>query len=479
MKIKSIVWIAISAFIFSSCEKESSDLIIPARPQVGVDGDPVDAYDYLQHSSEGKLRDSVHYFTNYFYLWQNQLPQNFNPHIFRTADQVLAELKKYAKKPNGQLIDRYSFLDRQGTIRQETVEGISGSFGFDVRYYSEHELFVKIVDEGSPAYQSGLRRGWQIVEINGRRELSLQSMENDNYEFLFNALYESSTIQLRVKNPEGQERSLVLQRGSYPIRPILAHQIFDLPGQKIGYLAFNLFVSTQTVRTQLLTIMNNFAAAGVTKLIVDLRYNSGGDVSTADYLSNLIAPTSANNSLMNDYIINRSLMLDGYHLFLFRPNYYNKTNALNPNRIYFLVTGSTASASELLINNLTPYVDVKLVGDGNTYGKPVGYFGWNIMGVDLYAVSFQTVNANNFGDFYDGMEVDFYAKDGLNVDFGDPTENMTAAALHHIQHGTFPPATGPLLMDNSNKRMAAPDRKDLNYKLDRRGIKDMFIFGKN
>lgn len=466
-----------AGLVMISCEKESSNLAMPDRPQVGAgpDGDP--NYEYFRYSSEGRLRDSVYYYTYYFYLWQDQLPGSFPTHNYRTADELLNALKGYAKNPKGQPIDRYSFLDREGTINQEIQQGYTGSFGFDIRYYTEEALYVKLVDEGSPAYQAGLRRGWQLTEVNGRRDLSLAAMELDDFEYLFRALFDAPTIQLKAKNPAGQEQSFTLQKAIYNIRPVLAHRIFDVGGQKVGYFAFNMFVTNQLIRAQLDDIMNQFSAAGVKKLIIDLRYNGGGDVATANYISNMVAPASANNKLMNQYVINNILWSEGWGHFIFYPSYFNKTNTLDPDRIYFLVTNGTASASELLINNLTPYMDIKLVGDGNTYGKPVGYFGWDIMGVDLYAVSFQTLNANDFGDFFEGMPVDQFARDGLTRDFGDPLEEMTAQALYHVQHGSFQAAGNGLDMSATARRIAK-DRSDLNQKLDHRSPKEMFDFRK-
>jgi len=476
------IWIGILALFAGlamiSCEKESSHLVMPQRPQVGAGpgGDP--DYEYYRYSSEGKLRDSVYFYTYYFYLWQDQLPWSFPTHNYWTAEGVLNALKSYAKDPVGQPIDRYSFLDREGTINQEIQQGYTGSFGFDIRYYTEEALYIKLVDEGSPAYNAGLRRGWQLTEVNGRRDLSLSSMEQDDFEFLFRALYDAPGIQLKAKNPAGQELSFNLQKAIYNIRPILAHQIFDAGGEKVGYFAFNMFVTNALIRSQVDNIMSQFSAAGVKKLIVDLRYNGGGDVATANYITNLLAPASANNQLMNDYVINNTLWNEGWGFFIFYPEYFNKTNSLDPDRVYFLVTNGTASASELLINNLTPYMDVKLIGDGNTYGKPVGYFGWDIMGVDLYAVSFQTLNANNFGDFYNGMPVDQYARDGLNKDFGDPQEEMTAHALYHVQHGTFPAVSGAGLDMSTSARIRTRDNPDMNKRLDHRSPKAMFDFRK-
>lgn len=479
MRRLTIVLLTIMAgWVLLGCEKESSSLIMPQRPQVGAEAEGDPDYEYYRYSSEGRLRDSVYFYTHYFYLWQDRLPLSFATHNYRTAEGVLAALKTYAKDPTGKPIDRYSYLDREGTINQEIQQGYTGSFGFDIRYFTETDLYIKLVDEGSPAYQAGLRRGWQLTEVNGRRDLSQAAMEQDNFEFLFYALFDSPTISLKAKNPQGQEFAFNLQKAIYNIRPILSHQIFDAGSEKVGYFALNVFVSNQLIRNQVDNIMSQFAAAGVKKLIIDLRYNGGGDVATANYISNLVAPVSANNQLMNQYVINNTLWAEGWGHFIFYPEYFYKTNTLSPDRIYFLVTNGTASASELLINNLTPYMDVKLIGDGNTYGKPVGYFGWDIMGVDLYAVSFQTLNANNYGDFYNGMPVHQYSHDGLNRDFGDPTEAMTAQALYHVQHGSFPAAGGAGLdmSISPGRQVASP--QNLNQRLDHRQPKAMFDFRK-
>src|SRR5690554_1784693 len=466
----AMVWLL--ALSFMGCEKLDTDVTMPERPQVGAD-DPDGSYSYFRNSSEGKLRDSVYFYTYYFYLWQDQLPRSYGVHNYRSADALLESLKGIARDEDGRLVDRFSFLDRSGSVNQELQDGVLGSFGFDIRYYNETDLYVKKVDLGSPAYQAGIRRGWQITEVNGQRDLSLASMEQDNFRFLFDAIY-GEQIQLKAKNPAGVEHGFQFQAALFNYRPIITHRIFDLGTQKVGYLAFDAYTSLHLIRTQLEGIMGSFEAAGVNKLIFDLRYNGGGDVATANFISNLLAPSSAQNQLMNYYKINNTLQMEGWDWFLFYPTHFNKENALELDRIYFLVTGGSASASELLINNLTPYMDVKIIGDSPTYGKPVGYFGWDIMGVDLYAVSFQTFNAHHEGDYFDGLLPDKLVGDDLSRDFGDPLEWMTAEALYHAEHNTF--STASLLQQSLGKMPFQAVDRDLNKALNETGRKDMFDF---
>lgn len=432
-------------------------------------------------TNEDRLKDSVYIYTYFFYLWQDQLPEEFPTRSYNSADAVLEALKGYAKDPEGNPYDRFSFLDRTGTVDAEIQEGQAGSFGFDVRYQSDTELYVKKVDLQSPAYAAGIRRGWQILAINGNGDLSLASMERDNFSFLYGAL-DDPTIRLELRKPDGGEVSVELTRGRYQIQPILAHRVYTVGTKKVGYFAFDIFVSTldfngspSYVKNQLDQLIAQFEAEGIDELIVDLRYNGGGAVITADYLSNLLAPSSVGNSLMYSYKINDALTEAGWLEDVFPPQYFNKTNSLNLSRIYFLITDGTASASELLINNLEPHIDVKLIGENHTYGKPVGYFAWDIMGVDLYAISFQTFNSAGYGDYFSGLPVDKLVYDDLTRDFGDPQEAMIAEALHYAETESFSAAAVNLQLGKRADGTVL-NLPRLNKALDQHGNKGMYRF---
>lgn len=431
------------------------------------------------YTEEDMLRDSVYIYTYLLYLWQDALPVEFPTRRYPSAEGVLEALKSYARDPQGNAYDRFSFIDRSGTIDAEIQQGLAGSFGFDVRYNNETDLYVKKVDPESPAAAAGLARGWRIIEINGNTNLSQSTMEQDNFSFLFGAL-DAQTISLRLRTPDGQVLTKNLDRGSYRIHPILNSRVFDVGNKRVGYFAFDSFVSTTDingnptyVRNQLNQLLGQFEAEGIDELIVDLRYNGGGAVITAEYLSNMLAPQSVGTGLMYNYAYNETLLQAGWDE-LFVPEYFNKANSLDLDRIYFLVTWSTASASELLINNLRPHMDVKLIGEEATYGKPVGYFAWDVMGVDLYAVSFQTFNSTGFGDYFDGIPVDKVAYEDLTRDFGDAEESLIAEALHYAAQGQFRPVAADLRMGPAKRSETYSPQ--LNRALDGRGSKDMYDF---
>src|SRR5690606_3310426 len=93
-------------------------------------------------TDEDLLKDSVYIYTYFFYLWQDELPNQFPTRNYNSADAVLEALKTYARNDKGDPYDRFSFLDRTGTVDAEVQQGLSGSFGFDVRYQNDTDLYV-------------------------------------------------------------------------------------------------------------------------------------------------------------------------------------------------------------------------------------------------------------------------------------------------------------------------------------------------
>jgi hypothetical protein len=154
-------------------------------------------------------------------------------------------------------------------------------------------------------------------------------------------------------------------------------------------------------------------------------------VSLQQKLADYLAPTSANDQLMMKETFNDKHQ--NYNTSL----YFSKAGPLNPNHILFIVSQSTASASELLINNLKPYMTVKLVGPTNTDGKPVGFFPISAGDWYVFPVSFRSTNSANSGSYFNGFTPDAIVADGLDKDWGDTSESCLAKAIKYITTGTF------------------------------------------
>jgi hypothetical protein len=205
-------------------------------------------------------------------------------------------------------------------------------------------------------------------------------------------------------------------------------------------------------------IFNRFASENVNDVVVDLRYNGGGYVNIQTKLANYLVNASANGGLMMKQQYN-----DKYPQYNESTN-FRKLGSLNLSRVFFIVSNNTASASELLINNLKPYMDIKLIGPSKTYGKPVGYFNVPIGDWYIFPVSFRTTNKNGEGNYFNGLALDAQVADGLDKDWGDLEESALAAAVRYITTGAARLATTSPYVENAevsraNNILSAPSFK--------------------
>lgn len=156
---------------------------------------------------------------------------------------------------------------------------------------------------------------------------------------------------------------------------------------------------------------------------------------------------------------------------------FTKNGSLALSRIFFIVTDNTASSSELLINNLKPVMDVKLIGESNTYGKPVGFFPIELFDkVALYPVSFRTVNSVGAEVAYAGFTPDKQAIDGINKEWGDVTEPSLANALSYINTGSFLSAAPSAILKTTSRSVVSDRTKQLDVRKKERA--GMFLTGK-
>jgi hypothetical protein len=208
--------------------------------------------------------------------------------------------------------------------------------------------------------------------------------------------------------------------------------VYNISSKTIGYMVLNSFLGdTGKIYNDFQRVMSNFAVQNVSDIVIDLRYNGGGYISVQEKLADYLAPASANGNVMMSETYNDKHQ--NYNTTL----YFRKTGPLNLNHILFIVTQSTASASELLINNLKPYMDVKLIGPGNTDGKPVGFFPISAGDWYVFPVSFRSANSNGEGGYFNGFTVNSVVADGLDKNWGDPAEASLAKAIKYITTGTF------------------------------------------
>jgi carboxyl-terminal processing protease len=428
------------------------------------------------------VQDSVFLYAKEAYYWYDALPTypEFDPRAFTGSTDIAAltgevdAISQYKINPATSLPyeyyspnpgeAKYSFID-QGEVSTE-LSGTNDDFGFAPLFNDVNDLRVKYVYPGSPADLAGIKRGYQITAINGNTNFSYDGANGPHTQFVINAYSNSSTITMTLQKYDGTTMNVNLSAATYTINPVLTYKTFNQGnGHIVGYLVFNTFTSDANADAQLNTAFNYFNSNGVTDLVVDLRYNEGGYVSTAEYLDNLIVPSAKTRSLMYNYYFN-DILTNNKETILANQvrrdpttnqlyNYaqvdysvagnavnFSKVGPLNISRVFFIVTGSTASASELTMNNLRPELNVQFIGS-TTYGKPVGFFDIDINKYELYIPEFETKNSASQGDYYTGMvpgSADYPGiadYDDVTKDFGDPTEGLLAHALNYVKTGTY------------------------------------------
>ncbi|HUH33899.1 MAG TPA: S41 family peptidase [Daejeonella sp.] len=446
-------------------------------------------------------KDSIFLYAKDTYYWNTALPTYdvFKARSFSDFDLELDAIKKYKIDPStGKAIDKYSFLD-DGTLSDE-LGGLSGDYGFAANFNNgdRSDLRVRYVYQNSPAGLQNLSRGDRITKINGRTNIDGNSQAN--VDFLNAALFGNNpSISLTVTKKNGSTADVVVNRGSYSINPILFTNVYTVGSKKVGYVVFSSFTTNSSARLD--EVFTKFTAEGVSEVIVDLRYNGGGSVSTAEHLSNLIAPASATGKVMYTTYWTKT-MQDGqatilknqkfwgegndgvyrwysFYDYNYKPteaagnvSKFEKKGAANISKAYFIVTGSTASASELVINNLKPVMDVKLIGR-KTYGKPVGFFALSIDNLDLYIPQFETKNSLDQGGYFDGMAVDKDDFDDIGRDFGDPQERLLANALSHSEKGSFLAVKPGADRISSLSPVVKEDVERINQQLNKHDFKGM------
>jgi C-terminal processing protease CtpA/Prc len=341
--------------------------------------------------------------------------------------------------------DRFSIIVSDYRVLENSSQGVSLQNGMRfglVRIGESNQIFgyVRYVVPNSPADVAGVERGMIFRQVDGvdltDSNFGELLFERDEY---FIGLAELVDNQLITT---GQIFSLT--KVELTENPIHIAKTLDVNGQKVGYLMYNAFRSN--FESQLNQAFGDFLAEGATDLVIDLRYNGGGSVETAKDLSSMVT------GQFNGDLFAKLTYNENFEDII--SNFDNTTadgesiNSLNLSKVYILTSGSSASASELVINALSPYIDVVQIGT-NTVGKFQGsqllYDSPNFNRQDVntghfYALQpliFEIENAEGFTGFEDGLEPDIsQAEDFFNLGIlGEPTEPLLSLALQDIGSG--------------------------------------------
>jgi C-terminal processing protease CtpA/Prc len=240
---------------------------------------------------------------------------------------------------------------------------------------------------------------------------------------------------LRVRDTSGTVRDATVTKAQFTVSAVSSRygaRIIDDGGKKVGYLNLRTFIDTAD--PQLRSAFAQFKAQGVSEVIVDLRYNAGGQIAIAALMADLLLGQRSPTEVMQ-YRVHRPSKANLDTTRSFAP----KPQSIASIKVAFIATASAGSSSEIIMNAVIPYLgaNTALIG-ANTYGKPVGQAYLERPACDdrLRAIAFVTQNSQKQGDFYDGMASKFAktcaASDDLTRPFGDPQERMVKSALDFL-----------------------------------------------
>lgn len=358
------------------------------------------------------------------YLWNDEyktLSPNFQQAYDEFLRNTLLSMKTNTldKKPNGYGgYSLFSFIlkldpDLQTTrtvMEQKTQEynyGFINLAAVQERKTSNIYFVIQGVHKDSSADRAGLKRGMEIVEINNQKITEYNYQSN-----IYELLQPTAPTTLEVKDRNG--KSYTLDSGPIYVNPVIHHQVND----NVGYLVYSTFEAS--FDQELFDVFKEFKNQNIKDLILDLRYNGGGHVNSANLISSCIAGDKCINKTFASYRYNDERMKDSKNqrpIEIFGYDKYNNlgtslsAGGLNLPRVFCLVTNSSASASELVINSLRGIdIEVILIGT-TTRGKNVGMEEVKLTANDdkymLYPITFQAYNAKGFGDFENGFTPDY------------------------------------------------------------------------
>lgn len=395
-----------------------------------------------------------------WYLWSDLMPAKDKTDLtLVTGIDGEADIKSHYFYS---LLNDYPNTDRFSWIREDIADltaslgGISTSFGFSrTAVYLDNTqtnvaFFISNVILGSPAEKAGLKRGDIVLTINGTQ------INGTNFATLI-ANNETATFGLgELKNGAYvlSGKTITATKGVVQNNPIQFSKIIEKGNKKIGYLVYTQFL--ETYDEQLKQVFGQFKAAGVNELVLDLRTNGGGRISSADLISSLVVKNLNTNNVIHQDEWNATIKTK-YPSVATPTKFTNQANNLNLNRLFVLTSNGTASASELVINSLRPYMEVIIVGQ-NTYGKNVGSISisdetkparwkWGMQPIVL-----RTVNSKGESAYgtKTGFTPDYIVSDNIYPfkPWGDESETLLKKALEVIT-GVVTPAEASISANRS------------------------------
>lgn len=437
---RSIIFSALAAsLLFSSCKRNEDVAPVLAPPAAPTGTGAV---------TDAEVNNWILENMNYYYLWNDKLPQSPNKAL--APDAFFMSLLYDRNNTANTNRDRFSWIQQSADELRASLSGETKTTGMEFRLYFRDQSQTTVagaviyVLPGSPAAFAGVKRGDVFTRVNG------ETLTNANYSQLLysnanNLVFTFARVSGSTFTEDNTPKSI--QAILFQADPVLLDTTYSVGGRTIGYVVYNQFVpgpngsTTKTYDLKLDNIFAKFKQKGVNELVLDFRYNRGGYVSSATNIGSLIGKNATGkvfyaqqwNSKVMPYYDQK------YGAGWNKQNFTDKAQSIgaNLNRVFVLTTGSTASASEMVINGLKPFMEVITIGTTTT-GKNVGSITIsdpnNRIKWGMQPLTFKSVNANGTADYGSGFVPKIEVREGsydLKA-FGSVQDPLLSEAIFQI-----------------------------------------------
>jgi carboxyl-terminal processing protease len=345
---------------------------------------------------------------------------------YKDPDELMKAMKY-------QTLDRWSFVETY----KEYTDRNQGNFvghGLSMALDQTNKVRIAQIYKNSSLYAKGVRRGWIVKKLNGT-DLAPVFINKDTalYRHLIGPAEAGVTNTFLFELPaDGRDSIITSTKSSFTLNTVIYFDTLNLKSGITGHLVFDQFIPPSD--HELETAFAFFSQNNITDLILDIRYNGGGDLSV---LSNMASYISGATKFNMPFL---KLSFNDKNTAYNEPYNFNTVSyPLNLTKLITICTRGTASASEDLINGLKPYLNVISIGD-TTNGKPVGMVGVNYKTDYMFwPISFSIVNSENQGEFYDGISPEKYVPDDITRDWSDRNELCLKEAIYYLENGSVSP----------------------------------------
>jgi carboxyl-terminal processing protease len=389
---------------FSSCKKDVSKAVTAP-------------------TADEQAKDTLYYIMNQYYFWYKLMPvvtksDYKDPYSLLTAMEY-------------KTLDRWSFIQTYAQYIAQSTGSFVGH-GIQLGMDPSNQVRIAQIYSNSPLYAKGVRRGWIVKKLNGTA-LAPIFLANDAtaYSNLIGASTAGITNTFLFQTPAGKDSTISSTKTSFTLNTVILADTLHLKSGITGHLVFDQFIPPSNQELQ--SAFTYFSQNNIKDLIVDLRYNGGGDLSVLTNMASYVAGSSKFKTPFLTLTFNdKNAAANQSFPFVTVPA------PLSISRLVVITTRGTASASEDFINGLKPSFDVKTIGD-TTNGKPVGMYGFgypsHLPNYIFWPITFSLVNSAGQGEFYKGFAPLKYVPDDVTHDWNDRNEACLKESIYYLEHG--------------------------------------------